>query len=631
MAFNARLMIAKVVDAGRLGLAQGRGRSDPLGGRQRRAGDQSQPRRRARSARSVARHLLAARAGGRRVRVFEGRGRGRGGRQRAAVAGNAVGVRALSGLAAARDRGQRGAPGRVGARLLEPRRRLQRSRGARRRDLLDHPDAAWSTRSRGASTCRTPNCGPFEFQRRDRHVLRGSAGLRGGGAAPRRRIRRCAPSRSRGCSSGAPTTPTRPPAARMCPAGRDRFTGWGTLDVESALTRLTTGPLPPPDHYEPNDDAGPWAHALPPLPRTIEATLDYWDDDLDVYRIHLHEGAAAVRTRSRPTGRRRRSAQRLGARDAARRRSRRAGGCSSRSRGSPGSQARRRRTGRPQTGIYYLEAKLAHPTRDPLVYRLAVARADRLGALAAVRAAARPGRPSAGRAPASRRRPCAAGRPSSRRRRRRRTPPRRSRRQDRGSRRRRCARRAGSSGPRISSLRRSVRPMKLSFVVTTHGAMKTSSSSVEYAVMYASAWIRVPAPTVVSFSISEPRPRMQSSAIVTRSRMHDWSPTMQLAPTVEPAKTIAPVETIVPSPIVVGGSGSRFAVECGAERRLLADDGVLEHAHAFAEHGAGIDDRRRVDLSHSREFVSISSARTTRAPSRATLPRSCCPSISSRK
>ena len=35
--------------------------------------------------------------------------------------------------------------------------------------------------------------------------------------------------------------------------------------------------------------------------------------------------------------------------------------------------------------------------------------------------------------------------------------------------------------------------MKLSFVVTTHGAMKTSSSSVEYAVMYASAWMRVTA------------------------------------------------------------------------------------------------------------------------------------------
>ena len=68
-------------------------------------------------------------------------------------------------------------------------------------------------------------------------------------------------------------------------------------------------------------------------------------------------------------------------------------------------------------------------------------------------------------------------------------------------------------GPRISALRRSVRPMKLSFVVTTQGAMKTSSSSVEYAVTYASAWMRVPLPIVVSFSTSEPRPTTTSSAI----------------------------------------------------------------------------------------------------------------------
>src|SRR6478752_1593943 len=99
--------------------------------------------------------------------------------------------------------------------------------------------------------------------------------------------------------------------------------------------------------------------------------------------------------------------------------------------------------------------------------------------------------------------------------------------------------------------------------------MNTSSSSVEYAVMYASAWMRVPAPTVVSFSISEPRPRMQSSASSTRSRMQDWSPTMQRAPMREPAKTIAPVEIMVPSPTTVAGNGSRFAVE------LAPSDGCL--------------------------------------------------------
>ena len=105
--------------------------------------------------------------------------------------------------------------------------------------------------------------------------------------------------------------------------------------------------------------------------------------------------------------------------------------------------------------------------------------------------------------------------------------------------------------------------MKLSFVVTTHGAMNTSSSSVEYAVMYASAWIRVIAPMVVSFSTSEPRPMTTSSPTVTRSRTHAWSPTMTRSPSRVPANTIAPVETIVPAPISSGGSSSRFAVERG--------------------------------------------------------------------
>src|SRR4051794_6703056 len=75
--------------------------------------------------------------------------------------------------------------------------------------------------------------------------------------------------------------------------------------------------------------------------------------------------------------------------------------------------------------------------------------------------------------------------------------------------------------------------------------------------------MRVPLPIDVSFSTSEPRPTTTSSATVTRSRTHDWSPRMQPAPIDEPAKTIAPVETTVPAPIVVGGSGSRFAVDRG--------------------------------------------------------------------
>ena len=93
LAFNARLIIAKVVApdgevslpaevAGiRWAVAQGA------------QGDQPQPRRRPRPAEPGARLVLAARAGCRRVRLLEGRGRRRGGRQRPAVAGDAVELR----------------------------------------------------------------------------------------------------------------------------------------------------------------------------------------------------------------------------------------------------------------------------------------------------------------------------------------------------------------------------------------------------------------------------------------------------------------------------------------------------------------------------------------------------------
>jgi hypothetical protein len=81
--------------------------------------------------------------------------------------------------------------------------------------------------------------------------------------------------------------------------------------------------------------------------------------------------------------------------------------------------------------------------------------------------------------------------------------------------------------------------------------------------MYAFAWIFVSAPIVVSFSTNAPRPTTTSSSIVTRSRMHAWSPTITRAPIRVPAKTTAPVEMIAPSPISAGASGSFFVVERG--------------------------------------------------------------------
>jgi hypothetical protein len=159
-----------------------------------------------------------------------------------------------------------------------------------------------------------------------------------------------------------------------CPAGRDLYTGWGTIDVLNALTMLSDTPLPPPDHLEPNDDAGPWSHALPPLPRTINASLDYWDDNIDVYRVHLKKGAR-VFARLTPASR---ATVRLAL-------------------WAPGTQHVEPIPGKAQpdtrvargqpvgiqvrlsyraarTGIYYLEAKLVAPVRNPVQYKLGLSR-----------------------------------------------------------------------------------------------------------------------------------------------------------------------------------------------------------------------------------------------------------------
>jgi hypothetical protein len=73
----------------------------------------------------------------------------------------------------------------------------------------------------------------------------------------------------------------------VCTVGHDRFTGSGKLDQTAAIELLAAGP-PPRDRYEPNDGAGSGAYPLFGARREIAATLDYWNDRDDVYRVYLH-------------------------------------------------------------------------------------------------------------------------------------------------------------------------------------------------------------------------------------------------------------------------------------------------------------------------------------------------------
>ena len=86
---------------------------------------------------------------------------------------------------------------------------------------------------------------------------------------------------------------------RACAIGHDRFTGAGRLDQTAAIDLLATG-VPPPDLFEPNDEAGTRAYPLFGHGRQVDATLDYWNDRDDVYRVYLRAGERLVATTTAP-------------------------------------------------------------------------------------------------------------------------------------------------------------------------------------------------------------------------------------------------------------------------------------------------------------------------------------------
>jgi hypothetical protein len=86
-----------------------------------------------------------------------------------------------------------------------------------------------------------------------------------------------------------------------CPLLRDSYTGWGRLNVAKAVAALA-GPLPPADHFESNDDAGLHAHTVYGVSGQLQATLDYYDDQVDVYRLRVTKGQVLNIQLAGPTG-----------------------------------------------------------------------------------------------------------------------------------------------------------------------------------------------------------------------------------------------------------------------------------------------------------------------------------------
>jgi hypothetical protein len=89
---------------------------------------------------------------------------------------------------------------------------------------------------------------------------------------------------------------------RQCPAQRDALSGWGRLDVTAAVLQAQVGKLPPSDRFETNDDAGTAAFRLWGPGRSVPATIDFWDDQTDVYAIQVPGGARLSATLRGPAG-----------------------------------------------------------------------------------------------------------------------------------------------------------------------------------------------------------------------------------------------------------------------------------------------------------------------------------------
>jgi hypothetical protein len=88
---------------------------------------------------------------------------------------------------------------------------------------------------------------------------------------------------------------------RRCALQRDSISGWGRLDVAKSQATLA-GPMPPPDRYESNDDAGALAAPLRGTRATLAATIDFWDDPTDVYKTYVRRGQRLAVTLDGPRG-----------------------------------------------------------------------------------------------------------------------------------------------------------------------------------------------------------------------------------------------------------------------------------------------------------------------------------------
>ena len=172
-------------------------------------------------------------------------------------------LRELPGRAAPRDRCQRARAGRLRAGVLEPRRASTTTWPRPGVGIVSTLPRALTAEQPACADQGYSICGPPEFRTRGRDLVRRRAGLRRRRAAARRRARRSRPTRSPRSSSVRPTTSSAGDGLHAtCALGRDSLQRLGRARRRRGAGVRSSGPIPPADRYEANDDAGDEAFAL---------------------------------------------------------------------------------------------------------------------------------------------------------------------------------------------------------------------------------------------------------------------------------------------------------------------------------------------------------------------------------
>jgi hypothetical protein len=86
----------------------------------------------------------------------------------------------------------------------------------------------------------------------------------------------------------------------QCPLLRDALTGWGRLNIAKVLSIVAKGSPPPADKLETNDDVGSRSKRIYGKQKQLKATIDYWDDQIDVYAVELKGSQRLIATLTGP-------------------------------------------------------------------------------------------------------------------------------------------------------------------------------------------------------------------------------------------------------------------------------------------------------------------------------------------